>query len=393
MIIRRTLPEENRRVNEIFAIAFEQPLDENNPPIRESTMTYAAFTDDMQMMSTVTFTDFDVNFDGNTCKTAGAGGVATLPQYRRGGSVRGCFTKALPELYKDGYDFSYLFPFSTIYYRKFGYESCVRKYQTVVNLGLLDPPKTEGSLVLAECGSDFSGAVKAVDAVWESKYNMAVRHDEEYYSWVLKCDPAVKQEFTYIYFSKNGTPKAYTTFRKADEPDGRNLVCRHFCFTDKEGYNGLMSLFRSFASDHRFVRFDLPADPGMFYLMPEWSLGAVKFTVVPAGMVRVINVKSVLKKARYKGSGHIVLKITDEIIPENCGCFEIRFTDGRADSVAQTSSTPDAILGIATFSALITGVCQFEEANGRLEGFEILNIDACFDRVFYQKPMMIRDYF
>lgn len=393
MIIRRTLPEENRRVNEIFAIAFEQPLDENNPPIRESTMTYAAFTDDMQMMSTVTFTDFDVNFDGNTCKTAGAGGVATLPQYRRGGSVRGCFTKALPELYKDGYDFSYLFPFSTIYYRKFGYESCVRKYQTVVNLGLLDPPKTEGSLVLAECGSDFSGAVKAVDAVWESKYNMAVRHDEEYYSWVLKCDPAVKQEFTYIYFSKNGTPKAYTTFRKADEPDGRNLVCRHFCFTDKEGYNGLMSLFRSFASDHRLVRFDLPADPGMFYLMPEWSLGAVKFTVVPAGMVRVINVKSVLKKARYKGSGHIVLKITDEIIPENCGCFEIRFTDGRADSVAQTSSTPDAILGIAAFSALITGVCQFEEANGRLEGFEILNIDACFDRVFYQKPMMIRDYF
>ena len=393
MIIRRTLPEENRRVNEIFAIAFEQPLDENNPPIRESTMTYAAFTDDMQMMSTVTFTDFDVNFDGNTCKTAGAGGVATLPQYRRGGSVRGCFTKALPELYKDGYDFSYLFPFSTIYYRKFGYESCVRKYQTVVNLGLLDPPKTEGSLVLAECGSDFSGAVKAVDAVWESKYNMAVRHDEEYYSWVLKCDPAVKQEFTYIYFSKNGTPKAYTTFRKAEEPDGRNLVCRHFCFTDKEGYNGLMSLFRSFASDHRLVRFDLPADPGMFYLMPEWSLGAVKFTVVPAGMVRVINVKSVLKKARYKGSGHIVLKITDEIIPENCGCFEIRFTDGRADSVTQTSSTPDAILGIATFSALITGVCQFEEANGRLEGFEILNIDACFDRVFYQKPMMIRDYF
>lgn len=269
MIIRKAVPEENHRVNEIFSIAFEQPLKEDNLPIKESAMTWAAFTDDMQMMSTITFTDFDVNFDGRVCKMIGVGGVATLPQYRRCGGIRGCFTKALPELYKDGYDFSYLYPFSTVYYRKFGYENCVRKHHTVVDLGLLEPPRTAGSLILVEKGTNLTEAIRSVDAVWEKKYNMAVQHNEEYYAWVLKCKPAETQELTYIYFSENGTPKAYTTFRKTDEPDGRNLVCSRLCFTDKEGYYGLMGLFKSLASDHHFAKFDLPADPGMQYLMPE----------------------------------------------------------------------------------------------------------------------------
>ena len=125
MIVRKTGPEEARRVNELFALAFETAAEKGPAdPENDRICHWAAFTEGGEMMSTLSVTDFEVNFDGQRCKMGGVGGVATPPQFRRRGGIRACFTRALPELYRAGYDFSYLFPFSTAYYRQFGYESC-----------------------------------------------------------------------------------------------------------------------------------------------------------------------------------------------------------------------------------------------------------------------------
>lgn len=394
MIVRETTPQEAQRVNELFAIAFEQPL-ENGPADAENGKLHhwAAFSEDGDMMSTFTITDFQIQFDGHACKMGGIGGVATLPQYRRRGGIRGCFEAALPEMYSKGYDFSYLYPFSTAYYRKFGYESCVQKFTVAVHLGLLKPPAVDGAFRLADKNAPLTNAVRAVDQVWEQKYNMMVQHDAEDYGWIKKTDPAVKQVFTYVYFAADGTPKAYTTFRLENQPDGRNLVCSRFCFVDKEGFSGLMQVFKSLSSDHMFVKFSLPVIPAMQYLMPEWSLGAVQFSLQSAGMVRVINVKNALEKAKYIGSGSIVLKINDPQIEENNRTFAITFANGRAASVEETKAAPDAVMEIPTFSALLAGVSDFAAAENWCSGMEIKNKGACFSQVFFRKDLMIADYF
>lgn len=395
MIVRRTTVEEARRVNEIFAIAFEQPLT-NCPadPANSKIHHWAALEDDnQQMMSTVSITDYQIQFDGHSCKMGGVGGVATLPQYRRSGGIRGCFEAALPHMYACGYDFSYLYPFSTGYYRKFGFESCVQKFQTTVHLGLLKPSFSSGNCRLAEGTNPMTDAIRAIDMVWEMKYNMMVQHAKEDYAWTQKFDPALRQEFTYVYFSADGTPKAYTTFKKEDQHDGRNLICSRFFFVDKEGFTGLMQLFKSMSSDHMFVKFFLPVSVAFQYLMPEWSLGAVQWSVQPGGMVRVINVKRVLEKARYLGSGSAILKIQDPQIAENNRTYAVRFSEGRAVSVEDTRKEPDVILSISTFSVLISGVCDFTDTKDWLEGMEILKPDACLSQIFFRKPMMIVDYF
>ena len=302
MIVRKTALEEARRVNELFAICFEMPYT-NCPadPEKDDATHWAAFDEDGEMMSTFTVSDFTVQFDGSPCKMGGIGGVATLPQYRRRGGIRACFREALPDMYGSGYDFSYLYPFSTAYYRKFGYENCVQKYGWTVDLSLLNPPKEGGSFRLAEKGCPMTAEIRALDAIWESHYNMMVLHGDEDYDWTRKCDPAVKQDFTYVCFDAAGKPNAYTTFRLANEPDGRNLVCSRFCFADKGGFDELMRLFKSLSSDHRFVKFSTPANPAMQYFMPEWSLGAVSWSVQSAGMVRVVNVKSGQRGAGRRG--------------------------------------------------------------------------------------------
>ena len=104
----------------------------------------------------------------------------------------------------------------------------------------------------------MTAEIRALDAIWESHYNMMVLHGDEDYDWTRKCDPAVKQDFTYVCFDAAGKPNAYTTFRLANEPDGRNLVCSRFCFADKGGFDELMRLYKSLSSDHRFVKFSRP---------------------------------------------------------------------------------------------------------------------------------------
>ena len=151
---------------------------------------------------------------------------------------------------------------------------------------------------MAEPGHDLTQAVRAVEDNWERRYNMMVLHNEKDYAWVAKEDPAAKQRFTYVYFAPDGSPRAYTRFRLENQPDGRNLVSDRFFFTDREGFDGLMGLYKSMASDHRYVKFHLPADPAMAYLLPEWSMGAASWSVAPAGMVRVVNVERALQKAR-----------------------------------------------------------------------------------------------
>lgn len=396
MIVRKTTPEESQRVNELFAIAFETPLS-NCPadPNNSKAYHWAAFLDnDQEMMSTFTISDFQIQFDGHSCKMGGIGGVATLPQYRRNGGIRGCFNAALPDMYKKGYDFSYLFPFSTGYYRKFGYECCVQKFGWEVNLALLNPAKTGGTFRLAEKSTPLCDAIRAVNENWERTYNMMVLHDEEDYAWTDKINPAVTQEYTYVYFDAAGTPKAYTTFKTVMEKDGRNLVCSRFCFVDKEGFTGLMQLFKSLSADHTLAKFNTPVSTALQYLIPEWSLGAAKWNVLQnAGMVRVINVKRVLEKAKYIGSGQITLDIRDDQIPENTGCYSVSFTDGKATSVEMSDGEADAVMTIPAFSALIAGVCDFTDAAPWFNGLEVRNQAACFQQVFYRKPLMIVDYF
>ena len=89
MIIRKTRPEEGKRVNTLFAIAFEQPM-ENGPGEEPGVTNWGAFEGET-MFSTFAVTDFTQFFDGNRVKMGGIGGVATLPSHRRKGGIRSIF--------------------------------------------------------------------------------------------------------------------------------------------------------------------------------------------------------------------------------------------------------------------------------------------------------------
>ncbi len=214
------------------------------------------------------------------------------------------------------------------------------------------------------------------------------------YDWTRKCDPAVKQDFTYVCFDAAGKPNAYDVPACQQRGrTGRNLVCSRFCPRTRAASMSWMRLYKSLSSDHRFVKFSTARQPrpcSIFYA--GWSLGAVSWSVQSAGMVRAVNVKSVLEKARYIGSGTVCVAVQDSQIPENNDSFAVTFADGRAKSVTRGGEA-DVVMTVPTFSALIAGVWDFTEARGALPGLEVKRENPCLNQVFFRKPLMIADYF
>lgn len=392
-MIARIVTEEKEilRTRELFAIAFQIPMErgksrEEEP---EELLRWAAFDEDGSMMSTFCSNPFRVNFDGHSCRMGGIGGVATLPRYRRRGAIRACFDVCLRELYEKGYDFSYLYPFSTSFYRRFGYESCVQRLEMRIDLQLLKPRPVTGHFELCEGQPGMAQAVQEVEQVWEDRYNMYVRHTPDAYAWVESCDPAVQMEFTYVYFRADGTPAACVRFRS----DKQILRCSRFWFADREGFDGLMNLFKSMAADHSCAVCYVPSDTRLQYLNPEWSLGAAVWQVSPYGMVRVVNVKHVLSLAKTRGKGSLCIRISDPQLSENNGTFRVTYGDGRVLSVEETEDAADVSMAITDFSALISGVCDGSAAAGWMDTLRLHNPQAPIDDLFFQKPLMIVDYF
>lgn len=234
--------------------------------------------------------------------------------------------------------------------------------------------------------------VKKIYAAWQKKYNMMIVNEDFEYAWVKKCNPCKDQSFTYVYKSADGEPKGYITFAKVDEPSGRNLHCKRFVYSDREGFKGLMNLIRSLASDHNYVTFELPLDQFILPLFPEWAMGAGIKSISQCGMVRVINVKKVLENAAYKGTGSLVIGVSDKYISENNNTFSVEFENGKAISVSTVSKDADIRMNINDFSRLITGVCRTEDIDF-LEDVEVHTDMDTIGKVFYQKPVCLLEYF
>ena len=391
MVIRPVTPEENKRASELAAINFRMPMiaDPTQRISKPGERRWGAFDAAGEMMASLLVMDYTIHFDGHRSPMAAIGCVNTLPPYRRSGCIRQCMEEVLPQLHREGYEFSYLFPFSTGYYLQFGYERCIQLIKAQVDLLQLKLPKPTGYFRLAEQRDLLLAAVHAIDRVWEQQFNMMVCRKEADYRWLLNTAPVTKQEFTYVCFDDQGTPKGYTTFRVDSQ---QNLDCSRFVFADKEGFLALLQIFKSMSADHRYATFRMPMMPAVQYLLPEWNLGAVQWSLQPHGMVRVLHVKGVLEKAKYTGSGAVVLEIHDPMIPENNGRFAVSFADGKATEVAPTDAAADAVLSIGAFSALITGVWDMADTPW-LDGIEICNPGAPLRQIFYKKPLMITDLF
>lgn len=400
MIARKLEPNENYLSRRNMAIAFEYSFDFEKELEKSKTEQadpqsdhWGAFIGSPQdPVASIVMNKMDVRFDGHIVKMGGVGGVATLPAYRRGGSIRACMEASHRALYDEGFVFSALYPFSTAYYRKFGYENGAATYAWTIPVKDLPNADVGGRVYQLLPGDDLSPLLQVYNAFYENVNLAPLR--KEYSSELREKNFLDQKRSIFVWEDETGTPGAFFIGGRKEE----TLNCRTdfaekngLLFTGPRALLGLLSFVRTaFIANFEKIFFVTPAFADPSPLLPETTGAECK--VFPNGMVRVVNVAQALALCRCWGKGTVTVEVTDPMLPENNGVFRVHFAPGSENRVETGNFPPDITLPIQAFSALLCGVRGMEDVPF-LQGAEVKNADAPLASLFYKKPCHILNLF
>jgi predicted acetyltransferase len=419
MIVRKIREAELLEAHRISALSFHWPLDDQgkNPEeyakaVRENphskgdssvTDTWAAFTEDNEMMSSICVLPYQVAFDGHQAAMAGIGSVCTYPQHRRKGAVKAIFSHFLTELNEKKVPFSYLYPFSEQFYGNFGYHRSCASTLWDFDLKTIPDLKWPGTFHLYRPGEpfeDFKAAYQAFAPNWNM---MAVRDDLDW-NTVKSADPFKGESHAFLYKDEKGKPAGYFVFEKrTGDKDRRILGCKEMVFDSFSTLKALMAFAKTFAADYEGISFQTPFSLNLGHFCQDYPQSETTRQVKMNGMARAVHAGEVLRLAGYKGSGSLSLYLHDDFLPNNNGLYHIAFENDKAKEIAFTplplspfgktgAQNVDIEMTINVFSAAILGNYQTSDFE-YMDGVKIYASRETAYRVFYAKPCWIHNYF
>lgn len=396
MIVRKIKPEEMIEFNKIGTVAFAGSRDFSEAvkkPLGHSEgyeHTWAAFNEDGVMTAGLCTLPYQVNFDGKTVPMTGIGAVATLPEYRGNGAIRQIMIQAMRQMKEEGQVFSYLYPFSHEYYRKFGYEMCFLRRVARFPLAGLQNRKPFGKLTFFQKNDDLS-PYQTVHAKFISNYNLGIQRTLKSFKNLLDQDPYVTRQYTYLWHNDSATAKSYLTFKAGNgSENGVQMKILDFSWTDAEGLNGMLSCLGRFEAQFKEVFWEVPENVDIFGLVQEpYDIG---LKIECGGMNRVVDAKKALENLKVsEGEGRSVIRITDGFLPWNNETYEIHWQAGQM-SVKETNQEPDTEITVQILARLVVGYYTPEAAE--LSGHLVVkkNLDS-LTTLFPKKNTYINDRF
>lgn len=412
MIARLLKPEESWRWNQVMAAAFEWDFDlekakaeaareKTEEELREQARNrcFGALSDDGKILyGCVNSREYTCRFDGGAYKLGGIGGVSTLPPYRHNGAIRASLSASLRDMYENGFTFSYLYPFSTQYYRKFGYEVGAEARRWVMPLADIRPKDVGGTIEQIFPGDDFSPLLEIYDACFADCNMSAVR--DRYDAGLEKAKLMEEHRYVYVWRNEAGAPRGLMIAHKTREDGAVVMDCNHtfgaqnengFLFCDMEALSALLFFVKSaFSADYDKISFTTRREIDLTSLVGENN--SASCSMFWNGMLRVVNVRRVLENCNCRGTGCVRIAVEDTILPENCGTWKLTFAPGQVNFVEKTEEQPDVSLTINAFSALICGARDVHSF-AWIPDAVVHNAAAPFAGVFYAKPCFMLDLF
>ena len=356
--------------------------------------TWGAF-EDGKIVSKIVELPYVMRFDGHDAKMSGIGGVATLPEARRGGKIRRIFEALLSGAYADGVIFSNLAPFSHAFYRMFGYELCCTRRETRVDVKEFEKFKTSGTYEQLFAGCDTSELQKIHEA-YISDINHAIRRDSrpDNIMWrkFVRRDPYNTGCFIYIWRDAAGEARSFMKFQHKRENGASEIHVQDLMFKDKEALYAQFALAGGLSAEIKALVWEGPMfiDPADFVDV-AW---AAKQRLVPKDMTRVVNVKAALGLMRRpEGEGCFAIETRDPIIPENNGPWLVEYWN-RGSRVTAARKEADIVCDLPALAQLVTGYRTLESmlATSRLH-VEVRGNEKTLKKVFTPRPQHVTENF
>lgn len=371
MIVRRLNADDVREHDKVSSQAFVYDCDINDESsvLPEEIMLGAFLDDGKTLMADIEIADRKCTFFGDTLRCAAVGGVASKPEHRGKGAVKAIFN----ELYKaEDWDISILYPFSTGYYSKLGYESIGRALSLTVPFSVLKNIERNSEAVLYEGGGDI---LKIYNEYAKKTHLCFIRENLEAYPQ----EPYKDGVYTYVW-----KDRSYVMF-SIDRPN-KIVNVKELVYLDKEAFEKILGFLRNFEGNQETLIFGkLPLDtPVLNYISDEKKTVQKCYSV---GAARIHNIENVLKKIKYpEGKGGFVIKADGRI-------FEVNYSGGRGEVVADSGKEPEFIFSINAASRVLLSGVNGERELEYIDGAEIIKSNPDFYRAFTKKDAYLNDDF
>ena len=363
-----------------------------------STFSVAAVDDETgKHLSTGGFGVCDSRYCGKYLKTLTAGGVATPVHNRRGGNVRKMFNKMLEMAPEEGWVVAMLHPFSTSYYRMFGYEKISDHRILRFPTSKLDFVPRHCNLVRYDTDEQTADLIAVYEKFAENRNIMFRRFDDSHFTVNGKKHTGDKN--TYIYYDAKGEATGYIKYTVSNQFWVNQMIngvltVDEIAFTTPEALKEIFSFLRMFEGEMDTIEISNCA------MSPEVEMTLrhyihTTYTLVPDVMARVLDVKAILEANKYpKEEGKFTVKVND-FLDFTKGVYEVSYGDGEG-IVKKLADTADYDLSadMPAFTQMLYGYDEYNSFNAQfLEGVELKNDANDFFRAFPKRPAGLFEHF
>lgn len=347
------------------------PETDNDPEDK----VYGAFDDSGRLVAGLETPLFTGNYCGRLLPVVGIGGVASMPEQRRSGSVRAIFNELERIAPQKGWAMGFLYPFSIKYYSKFGYAYTNRLLNIGVDFAMLTDFERNTDATLFD-GESFDELFELHNKC-ALKYNlMTLRQDKSFF-----CDkPFENARYTYIWRYGDGKAGAYADFEV--DRQTRCVNVRDLHFVDKPALYGIIGFLRNYDGiASRLVISRVPQASALVDLVSQIDRVELSLAGCPAG--RIYDLPAILNANDYPQTpGSFVLRCVDSI-EQNNGVFAVEYGNGEAAVTKTNNAKPDITLdACAAARILLSGRGFTAESIGMLQGAELSGDCSDFLRAF-----------
>lgn len=389
MEIRLLSGEERFQARLIATVAFhmrmEDPEKAREESVQETCQHWGAFHEDGTLTAAMINHQFISRLDGTPVRNGGIGGVSTLPEYRMEGGIREIFLKLLPHAYADGEVISTLYPFSHSFYRKFGYETVCWKNVYEFAPAVLKGYAFHGKAKLWKQGDPVNEWTELYNR-FASSFNLAISRDDERMEKHLKGEYYKDRKFCYLLY-EDGRPIAYLIFQDIRHDPQAILEVKDLAWDGTKGFQAILGFLARFSADYGTIRLFLPRDVELMSLIRSPLAYDIQKTTEQNYMVRVVNAVKALEAIRKPEGCSFVIRVSDELIPENSGVWQVS-----GDGVCPSELEPDLSVSEKALGQLVTGAVSLSEALYRDDTVVMKNQET-LEQIFVRKPILVEDHF
>jgi len=260
-------------------------------------------------------------FGGRSVRAGGITAVGVAPDQRGSGVGLWMLHQSLEELTAQGVPIATLYPATTAFYRRAGYERAAQRIIYEVPVGAMSV--RDYSLEAVPAGPAEYATIKQLYAQQAARSSAFIDRPEFYWNMILEPKEKIAYKFLVL---RESVAEGYVVFFHATWNDP--LQVRDIVALTPAAGRRLLTLLADHRSMIEMARIPgAPNDPLLFLLAEQkqkvwWALDL---------MLRIVDIPSALGARGYPPglAGELHFDVQDEMLPWNHGRFVLELADGR----------------------------------------------------------------